>query len=830
MKTLIIAEKPSVARDIASALGNVKKNGDWFEDDQYIISSAIGHLVELFMPEDIDKKLTFWKLQDLPIIPDKFCLKPIDRTKKKFAELKKLLSRKDVEKIVNACDSGREGELIFTNIYELAKCRKPVLRLWLSSMLPQAIRVAFSHLRSEKEMLPLQDAARCRSESDWLIGINGTRAITRRMYKSGSKSRQVATVGRVQTPTLALVLEREKQIISFQPLPYWRILGKFGVKQGEYEGVYHKPDFKKSSEKTSANDRIDRLWERTEAETIMARINEASNAEVTDEKKRTRQLPPRLYDLTSLQREANSRFSLPARKTLQIAQELYEKHKLITYPRTDSRALPEDYIQTCKNTLDSLGGDLQEFARKVLDSEGVRPNKRVFNNAQVSDHFAIIPTGRESRNLDFNATKILDMIARRFVAVFFPEAVFDVTTRLSAVEDAQFKTEGKVLINPGWLEVYGKSTDGSVELPALSPQDGSPAQAQVLNFELAEDTTKPPPRYTDATLLSAMENAGKLVEDEELAEAMKGKGLGTPATRAQTIEHLIKENYMERHKRDLSPTAKADSLIEFLDALKVGVLTSPALTGEWEHKLSLIEEGKLSRKEFMQGISDMTSEIVQKTKDFEESDVEERITNIISPTDGKPIKEGLRQYKSQDGTISIYKVICNRKFSEEEIGTIIKNREIGPLDGFISKSGKPFSATLRLNDSNKIEFVFDQSRRDNSMDGIDPDKLPVLGKCPKDGAKLLDAPNAFICENAIGENKTCDFRVSRTMLSRSIPNEQFLKLIENGKTDLLEKFRSKKTGKLFSAFLILKKNGSIGFEFPAREKKIKSTPKSKKRD
>ena len=386
MKQLIIAEKPSVARDLAGALGKVPKKGDWFENERYVISSAVGHLVELFMPEDIDKNLKSWTLNRLPIIPDNFDLKPIAKTKPKFQELKRLIHRKDIDEIINACDAAREGELIFAYIVELAKNRKPVKRLWLRSMTRAGILQAFKALRDDGEMQPLQAAARCRSESDWLIGINGTRAIKIRMF--GSRSNQMASVGRVQTPTLAIIVEREREIRNFQPRDYWRITARFAVSEGQYEGIYQKPGWKKASRE---KDRVDRIWDVARAEQIVEEVKDNPLAEVTEEKKRKKQLSPLLYDLTTLQREANKRFHFSAKRTLDIAQALYERHKLITYPRTDSRALPQDYVANCRYILQDLSGDYGELAQTALRNNWVRPNRRIFNNALVSDHFAIIP-------------------------------------------------------------------------------------------------------------------------------------------------------------------------------------------------------------------------------------------------------------------------------------------------------------------------------------------------------------------------------------------------------------------------------------------------------
>ncbi|MFA5057822.1 MAG: DNA topoisomerase, partial [Opitutaceae bacterium] len=415
MKSLIIAEKPSVAADLARALSKVPKKGDHFENDEYVISSAVGHLVELEMPEDIDKKLYgFWRLETLPIIPKKFGLKPIEESKERFNHLKKLLARKDIGEVVNACDAGREGELIFTYLYQLTKCKLPVRRAWMQTMTNEGLRAAFQNLRPGAQMLPLAEAARCRSESDWLIGINGTRALTKRMF--GSRAGNVASVGRVQTPTLAIIVARELEIRNFQPRPYWRITALFQVTKGTYEGVYQRPNFKKAE--NDEHDRIDRLWEKTAAEAVLAACQGQPPAAVTEEKKASSQAAPRLYDLTTLQREANNRFGLSARRTLQIAQALYERHKMITYPRTDSRALPEDYLPTVKETLSNLHGSLAPHARKVLAEGWVKPNRRIFNNAQVSDHFAIIPTTHEAAHLDDMEAKIFDMIARRFVAVF----------------------------------------------------------------------------------------------------------------------------------------------------------------------------------------------------------------------------------------------------------------------------------------------------------------------------------------------------------------------------------------------------------------------------
>lgn len=818
MKKLIIAEKPSVARDLATVLGRVPKKGDIYENDEYVISSAIGHLVELYMPDDIDKKLRAWSLKTLPIIPEKFQLKPIEKTKAKFNELKKLLRRKDIESVINACDAGREGELIFNYIYTLSKSKLPVKRLWMVSMTPAAIRKAFEEMRDEEEMRPLADAARCRSESDWLIGINGTRALTKRMFGM----QNVATVGRVQTPTLTLVVEREQAIRAFKSRTYWRIKGQFQISEGEYEGVYQKPAFKKGDD---PHDRADRIWDKDAAEAI--RVASAKGpAIVTEEKKRTRQASPRLYDLTTLQREANGRFGFPAGKTLRVAQALYERHKVLTYPRTDSRALPEDYVQTVQDALSAFQGPLAPHAQKVLENGWVKPgNKRIFNDAQVSDHFAIIPTGTFRSSLSEDESKIFDMVCRRFIGIFFPPAEFDVTTRLSTIEEHSFKTEGKVLVIPGWLEVQGRSAAGE-SLPALTPADGSPPEAKILSIEAEEDATRPPPRYNEATLLAAMETAGKLVEDEELAEAMKDSGLGTPATRAATIDHLINEKYILREGRELEPTPKAEELIEILRTIGVTTLTSPTMTGEWEHRLRLMEQGKLSREEFMDGIRKLTTELVERTRGFEENEETLPETEFISPTDQKPMREAMRFYRSQDGLLTIYKSMGNRKLQPEEIKALLKEGKIGPLDGFRSKRGKPFSAMLKLED-NKAKFDFGGDGSDGE-EAEDLSEYPIIATCPLDNAPVHETPNAYVCANYKRSDGGCTLRIGRTILGRAITPEEFKQLIEKKKTPLLKGFRSNRTKRLFDAFLVLKEEGKIGFEFLPRKPKEKKTAGAKK--
>lgn len=821
MKTLVIAEKPSVAGDIARALGRAKKVGDNYEVDNYVISFAVGHIVELFMPEDFDEKWKRWTLESLPIIPKKFRLKPIESSKDRFKDLKKLLADKEIGEVINACDAGREGELIFTYLYELSGCEKPVKRLWLASMTPAAIREAFASLRPSDAMKPLQDAARCRSESDWLIGINGTRAVTLRMF--GRASKQLATVGRVQTPTLSMVVEREKAIRSFTPRPFWKVTAKFGITAGEYEGVYQKPDFRKGDDE---HDRVDRLWDKAVAEQLVAALQNAEKATVSEKKKRTTQIAPRLYDLTTLQREANARFSFAAGKTLRIAQALYEKHKVITYPRTDSRALPEDYPDKCRETMAALPEPYAVHAEKVLGQKWINPgNKRIFNNAQVSDHFAIIPTPVVAKRLSPDEEKIYDMIARRFIAAFFPAAEYDVTTRISAIGDHGFKTEGKVLAAPGWLSVYGRDNAAADTLPALSDDDGNPPQAAIREVRLEEDQTRPPPRYTEATLLAAMEGAGKLLDDEELAEAMKEKGLGTPATRASIIDHLVHEKYIERDQRELIPTSKAENLVTFLQEVKIDELTSPALTGEWEYRLRQIEHHTLSRDAFMADIASMTTRIVERTRTFEPTLTQ---STIPSPIDGKPLLESFRQWESEQKVkagnrdipqVVIYKVIGNRRITEEEARELVEKRQIGPLDGFRSKAGKPYSAVLRLeekeNSTFRVTFEFGNGKGDENGD-IDLSEFPVVTTCPKDGAPIHETPNAYVCAKHGAENEPCDFRVSRSLLGKTLERDQFVKLVENRKTDLIEGFRSKRTKRLFSAFLTLGNDGSIGFEFPPR--------------
>lgn len=813
-KSLIIAEKPSVANDIARALGGFHKEADHFESDKYVISSAIGHLVELALPTELDVKRGKWSFANLPIIPEEFELRPIEKTKARFNMLKKLMKREDVDLLINACDAGREGELIFRYLVKLGGVKKPVKRLWLQSMTADSIRSAFDHLRTDEEMIPLAKAAVCRSESDWLVGINGTRAMTAFNNRTGGF--QLTPVGRVQTPTLAILAEREDKIHHFKPRSYSEVFGDFEVKAGNYRGRWFREDFAKDGDEDA---RAERIWDQAQADEIKKRCLGKTGI-ATEEKKPTTQAPPLLYDLTSLQRDANSR-GFSAKRTLQIAQQLYERFKVVTYPRTDSRYLPEDYIPTVKATLSKIENP---HARTVLDQQWVKNSKRIFNNAKISDHFAIIPTGTVPHGLDEVQQKIYDMIVRRFISVFFPAAQFEVTTRITRVDKDAFKTDGKIIKDPGWLAVYGREAadeQGEETLVAITPNE----PAKVLDIEVVNNETKPPARFSEATLLSAMEGAGKLVEDEELREAMREKGLGTPATRSAIIEGLIHDGYVHRQGRELIATAKGLALITLLRGIGADELTSPEMTGEWESKLKRMEKGAMKRNDFMQHIRKFTREVVERAKNFEGDSVSgnfEPLEVKCPKCGGGPFEETYRTFKCQSCDLIVWKTMAGRLFEREELVKLLTEKRVGPLEGFRSKIGRKFNAIVKLGEEFKPEFDFGENGHDQPVQ-IDTTKHESLGLCPicqKGQVYVLD--RAYACENAVSKEKTCTFRISKTILHREIPQEQVQKLISTGKTDLLPKFVSKK-GRPFSAHLKLE-NGKVGFEFAARKPK-KAAPR-----
>jgi DNA topoisomerase-3 len=819
MKKLVIAEKPSVARDLARVLGKIPKKDDFFENDEWIIDSAVGHLVELYMPDDFDPKLKSWKISNLPIIPPAFELKPIASNKKKFQQLKKQLKRKDVELVINACDAGREGELIFTYIYELSKSKLPAKRLWMLSMTDNSIKEAFTNLREGKQLKPLQDAARCRSESDWLIGINGTRAVT--IKRTASRGRQVSTVGRVQTPTLSLVIEREKEIKDFRPKTFHKINADFSLSTGNYTGYFHKEGFSKNP--SDKHDRVDRLWDQDEANSILAELKSHEFAEVSEVKKRSPQSSGKLYDLTTLQREANRLHHLPASRTLQIAQSLYERHKAITYPRTDSKALPEDYGDTCREILPILPREFKSFTDKIISENWVdQSNKKIFDNAKISDHFAIIPTNNVPKSLDDYERRIYNLIVKRFLAVFHPPAQWDVTTRISKVGDHSFKTEGKVLVEASWLAIYGKDKITADTLVPLTEEDNH--RGKLADCFVETDETKPPPRYSEATLLSAMEGAGKLVDDEELAEALKEKGLGTPATRASTIEHLIKEKYLRRESTQIHPTIKAEDLFDFLKAADVDVLTSPSMTGEWEYKLRKIEDGSMTREEFMKEISKLTEEFVSKTTGFQETADNLKETELQSPINGLPLYEGLSFFQDISGDFKISKSIAGRRLEEHEVHSLLKEKRIGPLDDFVAKTGRKFSAMLKLEDDFKVSFVFDKPDQEDSNEKELLNDAPEVANCPVCASVIKQTELSYICEkNKKVSDGECNFRITRKLLDKEIPLEELQKLVSERKTGLIKGFVSRRTKRPFDANLILKDNGGIGFEFPPRPPRKKKT-------
>jgi DNA topoisomerase-3 len=725
-KTLVIAEKPSVGRDIASALDGTfqrrtleellgkkppksKEETAFLESDNCVITWAVGHLVTLSDPEDYDEKLKRWRMADLPIVPEAFTLKPRDpKSKKQLRLIEKLLEREDVDRVINACDAGREGELIFAYIYEATGSEKPVDRLWINSMTKQAIREGFEKLRPGEQMGSLQAAARSRSEADWLVGMNATRAATirGRAWVGG-----VVSLGRVQTPTLAMIVKREREIQAFVPEPYWLVHASFDPR---YQGLWFEGDETRLKDGKRADEIVDK---------VRGREGRVESVERKEQSERA----PLLYDLTSLQRDANRRFGFSARRTLQAAQSLYEGKKAITYPRTSSRYLSGDMVPQLKPTAATLEpiGEYAAAARYVLSLDQL-PLGRVVNDARVDDHHAIIPTDIEHDISRFSPDerRIFDLVARRFLAVFHPPARYARTTIVTEVEDERFRTRGKVTLEAGWRGVYGLEADEpqrqgededgeSGELPTL--EKGQLVRCVAADSEAKE--TRPPPRYTEATLLSAMETAGKLIDDEELREAMKERGLGTPATRAETIETLIRREYIERVGKDLQPTPKGLQVITMLEEHKI---TSPELTGDWEKQLADIEHGNGDRNAFMKEIESFTGEIVGQIAELDREKLRpERAELGLCPRCGAETGEIIRENSRAYGCTSwksreepgcgfvIWKRVAGRTLTPEIARQLLEEgRTRDVLSGFRSRNGKPFRARLVLTPEGKVEFEF----------------------------------------------------------------------------------------------------------------------------
>jgi DNA topoisomerase III len=711
-KTLVIAEKPSVGTDLARVLkGPFKKGEGVLEGPEHVITWAVGHLVQLAEPDEYDAKFKRWRMEDLPIVPDRFKLVVRDeRSRKQMSVVTKQIGRDDIAEVVNACDAGREGELIFAYLYEKAKGKKPVQRLWLNSMTSAAMKSAFEALRPSEDFARLEQAARSRSEADWIVGMNATRAATIRLRSSFDGA---VSLGRVQTPTLALIARREEEIKAFVPEPYWLVDASFEADGARtYQGRYHagaKP----------------RIATGEQAAAIVAAC-EGKPGKITKlDKKEQREKAPMLYDLTTLQREANNRYGFSAKRTLGAAQRCYEEHKALTYPRTNSRYLPSDMVAEIKPIAELVGAQ-PEYRKgaEYVTSLDLLPLARVVNDEKVTDHHAIIPTRSEHKldKMSSDDRRIYDMVTRRFLAVFHPEAVFENTRVETTIGEGEnghvFRTRGKLLIVPGWRGVYdevaadsrpkGEEDEGAdQQLPKL--QDGETVKTTKVAAERKE--TKPPRRYSDASLLGAMETAGKLVDDEELREAMKESGIGTPATRASIIERLITVGYVERDARGRVATEKGLNVIRLLDA---HMLTSPELTGSWEHRLGKIERGEDSREKFM---GDIAGFALQTVKQLDETLKDVRIPRAKlgpCPVCGHEIGENRKGYscwaredpgcgfviwKSKAGktlTVPIARELIKTGYTEK------------PVTGFRGRSGRSFRAHLAMSQTEegkwRVEF------------------------------------------------------------------------------------------------------------------------------
>ena len=712
MTALIIAEKPSVAADIATALGGFRKAGRHWEKDGLIVTSLRGHLVEIAVSESEDPG---FDLARLPVIPEAFLLKPIAGASDELRALQQLASRPDVDLLINACDAGREGELIFRRAVTYVRAKQRVERMWLQTMTAVGIKEAFQKRRTGDSVLPLAAAAKSRAEADWLIGINATRALTKANFIADG---DLVSAGRIQTPTLAMLVDRELTIRTFVPRAFWQVISELGVAAGSWEARWINPDFKPNDDSAQASDR---LFDKAAAEAIVAKCRGIAPTSVVDTATPESRKAPKLFDLTSLQREANTRLGFSASRTLEIAQALYEQHKVLTYPRTNSNHLPEDYPDTVKSTLGSLPEAYKNFAETILQNGWVTQKHSVFDNAKISDHFAIIPTGKAPSGLSRDEEALFDLVTRRFLAAFFPAAEFLKTTRVAIIAGQRFEKSGSVMSKPGWMTVYGgavvnKGETEEAKLPAMTK--GEPVANKGVRAK--EGKTTPPQRFTEATLLAAMETAGRLVEDSELAAAIADSGLGTPATRANTIEELLsaKKGYAQRQAKYLVPTDKAIRLIQALREIGLDQLTSPVLTGTWEARLSAIEKRSDTRESFMRDIAQATQDVV------------DRIRARAVPATGKPRggpgggKPPSSSFNCNCGKakldvrpkswtcpacgLTIWKEISQRQTREDDVKALCAKGVTEELGGFVSRNnGRSFSARLRVT-GQKVEFAFEE--------------------------------------------------------------------------------------------------------------------------
>jgi DNA topoisomerase III len=872
-KSLILTEKPSVARDIAEALDGFTEHDGYWESDAHVLTFAVGHLFELLEPEELDPRYKRWTLDVLPILPEQFQLKKKKGQSDRVRVIEKLAARPDVDRIVNACDAGREGELIFREVVSYLGVEKPVERLWLQSMTADAIRGGFERLRPGRELEGLGQAAECRARADWLIGMNATRALTKRL-KSRRETR-AWSAGRVQTPTLALLVERELEVLAHVPVPYWRVVASFTHGANTYTATWFDPAFAGAGDDDRRDDRI---FDVARAQAIVAAASgQAGSASET--RKPSRESAPPLFDLTSLQREGNRRFGWSARRVLGAAQRCYEAHKVLTYPRTDSRCLPSDYRGTVNEVLRKLAGgrgedvaDYARAARHLLDA-GLENEGRLFDDAGVSDHFAIIPTGMLPKDeMRGDDRRVFDLVMRRFLGAFHPPAVWERVERTTEVAGESFRTRARALMEPGWRAVLadGEEEDAAPLAPlraGANEATGVAVATQDVHSEAEE--TRPPARITEARLLSLMENAGRNIEDEDLARVMHDKGLGTPATRAEVIENLIAKDYVVRVGKVLRPTVKGIRLIDTLRRIHVDRLASAELTGEIEQHLGQVEGGGRSAADFMTEMADYASEIVERAKGFEYEELyADEETLGACPACGRPVREYAWFYRcepkpgveqrpkkrkkgepepppSDDCPLRLWKDTSGRYIDRTTAATLLRDGKTGVLEGFVARGGRAYKGHLEIDHDEWRVRVFSEGWSEESASEVpeyDVNPAP-LGPCPQsEDCEVVETPTHFSCTTRLQlEEQQAAFRearrlarekgtppppkpdepdhpgvlLPRTVCKREITRDEALVYLRDGKTELLTDFTSR-FGRPFSAQLVLKENGRHGFEFPPR--------------